>query len=144
MLDMTGRAEESLIHEMPGKITLIGPYKDNISKSKGWRVFVQHKKDGTHFDEYKVHKGLSASVILRPLFGITNDWEVYAVMILYTLSIIVRYMPNLWARISHGDLDHYKAVFYQFSRVAERELTQVFLEKLTGKRVVIRHPQGLI
>lgn len=62
-------------------------------------------------------------MILRPLFGITNDWEVYAVMILYTLSIIVRYMPNLWARISHGDLDHYKAVFYQFSRVAERELT---------------------
>ena len=123
---------------------MIGPYEDSISGSGGWRVYVHHKKDGKHFEEYKTHKGLSASMILKPLFGITNDWEVYAVMILYALSIIVRYMPNLWARISHGDLDRYKAVFYQFSRVAERELTQVFLEKLTGKRVVIRHPQGLI
>ena len=65
-------------------------------------------------------------------------------MILYALSIIVRYMPNLWARILHGDLDNYKAVFYQFSRVAERELTQIFLEKLTGKNVLITHPQGLL
>lgn len=144
MIDMTGRADENLVHELPGRIMVIGPYEDSITDSKGWRVFVQHRKGGRHFDEYKTHKGLSASMILKPLFGITNDWEVYAVMILYTLSIIVRYMPNLWARISHGDLDHYKAVFYQFSRVAERELTQVFLEKLTGKHVVIQHPQGLI
>lgn len=83
-------------------------------------------------------------MVMKQLFGITSDWEVYAVMILYGMSIIVRYMPNLWARISHGDLDRYKAVFYQFSRVAERELTQLFLEQLTGKRVVIRHPQTLI
>ena len=144
MIDMTGKADVNLVKELPGKITMIGPYEDSISGSGGWRVYVQHKKDGKHFEEYKTHKGLSASMILKPLFGITNDWEVYAVMILYALSIIVRYMPNLWARISHGDLDRYKAVFYQFSRVAERELTQVFLEKLTGKRVVIRHPQGLI
>ena len=68
--------------------------------------------------------GLSASMVLAPLFGRTDDWEVFAVMILYALSIIVRYMPNLWIRILHGDLDNYKAVFYQFSRVAERELTQ--------------------
>ena len=83
-------------------------------------------------------------MIIKMLFGKTNDWEVYAVMILYTLSIIVRYMPNLWTRIMHGDLDRYKAVFYQFSRVAERELTQIFLEKLTGKRVNIRHPRDLV
>lgn len=50
----------------------------------------------------------------------------------------------MWARITHGDLDRYKAVFYQFSRVAERELTQIFLETLTGKRVIIRHPQWVV
>ena len=83
-------------------------------------------------------------MVIAPLFGRTDDWEVFSVMILYALSIIVRYMPNLWARILHGDLDHYKAVIYQFSRVAERELTQIFLEKLTRKRVIISHPQKLI
>lgn len=144
MIDLTGCADENLVHEIRGNFTLIGSYEDSISHSKGWRVFVHHKAGRHHFEEYNTHKGFSASVIIKPVFGITNDWEVYAVMILYALSIIVRYMPNLWARISHGDLDRYKAVFYQFSRVAERELTQVFLEKMTGKKVVIRHPQGII
>lgn len=144
MIDMTGRAEETLVGELPGDITAIGLYEDEITHSKGWRVFVRHKKDEVHFDAYHTHKGLSASMLLKPIFGITNDWEVYAVMILYTFSIIVRYMPNLWARILHGDLDRYKAVVYQFSRVAERELTQIFLETLTGKQIVLRHPQSLI
>lgn len=144
MIDQSGKADENLLHDLPGKITLIGLYEDSVTNSRGWRVYVQHAKSGKHYDAYKTHKGLSASMVMKQLFGITSDWEVYAVMILYGMSIIVRYMPNLWARISHGDLDRYKAVFYQFSRVAERELTQLFLEQLTGKRVVIRHPQTLI
>lgn len=142
MLDLSGYAEEDIIHEIPGHIVVIGPYVER--GTKGWKTFVQHPENGHHWDEYHTHKGFSTSVIIKLLFGKTNDWEVYAVMILYTLSIIVRYMPNLWARIMHGDLDRYKAVFYQFSRVAERELTQIFLEKLTGKRVNIRHPRDLV
>lgn len=144
MIDRSEKADESLVQELPGNITLIGPYEDSVTNSRGWRVYVQHSKTGKHYDAYKTHKGLSASMVMKKLFGITSDWEVYAVMILYGMSIIVRYMPNLWARISHGDLDRYKAVFYQFSRVAERELTQIFLEQLTGKRIVLRHPQSLI
>lgn len=142
MLDLSGRAEDDIIHEIPGHIVVIGPYKER--EMSGWKTFVQHPDNRKHWDEYHTHKGLSTSVIIKQLFGKTNDWEVYAVMILYTLSIIVRYMPNLWARIMNGDLDRYKAVFYQFSRVAERELTQIFLEKLTGKYVNIRHPGDFV
>ena len=123
--------EKQLIRSFLGSFTIVGEYKGH--DSNGWRVFVKHQEDISQHDSYNSHKGLSASMVLSPLFGRTDDWEVFAVMILYALSIIVRYMPNLWARILHGDLDNYKAVFYQFSRVAERELTQIFLEKLTGK-----------
>jgi len=144
LIDETKRADVELVKELPGELTLIGPYKDTHSLEKGWRVFVQHKKDGRHFESYKTHKGLSVTMIMKPILDIACDWEVYAVMILYSLSIIVRYMPNLWARCLHGDLDFNKSIFYQFSRVAERELTQIFLESLTGKKVVIRHPQTLI
>lgn len=143
MIDQTKRADKQLVQELPGRITLVGEYRDKNTEEKGWRVFVQHKKDGSNYSEYKTHKGLSISMLMKPVLGCSNDWEVYAVMILYALSIIVRYMPNLWARITHGSLDCYKSVFYQFSRVAERELTQIFLETLTEK-VVIRHPQALI
>lgn len=144
MINQTLRAEESLIHQFQGRITLLGEYQDKITNSEGWMVYVQHGKGKHHYEEYNLHKGLSSGVLIKPVLGCTNDWDVYAVMILYTLSIIVRYMPNLWARIGHGDLDRYKAVIYQFSRVAERELIQIFLERLSGKKVIIQHPQDLI
>lgn len=144
MIDMSKRAEKDLMQHIPGRITVVGKYKDPHSDSEGWTAFVRHEAGGHPSDEYHVHKGLSTSMVLRQLFGRTNDWEVYAVMILYASSIIVRYMPNMWAQITHGNLDRYKAVFYQFSRVAERELTQIFLEALTGKHVVIRHPQWVV
>ena len=134
--------EKQLLESFLAPITIVGDYKDN--SIGGWRTFVMHHKDAYHYESYNIHKGLSASMVIAPLFGRIDNWEVFAVMILYALSIIVRYMPNLWTRVLHGDLDYYKAVFYQFSRVAERELVQIFLEKLTGKEVLITHPQGLI
>ena len=136
--------EKQLIESFLAPITIINEYRDSITGSVGWRTFVKHKKGGHHYESYQTHKGMNASMVIAPLFGRTDDWEAFAVMILYALSIIVRYLPNLWARILHGDLDYYKAILYQFSRVAERELTQIFLEKLSGKRVIITHPQALI
>lgn len=134
--------EKQLIEKFLGPFTIVG--KGGRNDSNSWRVFVMHPRNGKHYESYNSHKGLSASMVLAPLFGRTDSWEVFSVMILYALSIIVRYMPNLWARILHGDLDNYKAVLYQFSRVAERELTQIFLEKLTGKGILITHPQGVL
>lgn len=136
--------EKQLIETFRPPITIVGGYRDSMTDSIGWRTFVKHRKNGRHYESYQTHKGQSASMIIAPLFGRTDDWEVFTVMILYALSIVVRYMPNLWARILHGNLDNYKAVIYQFSRVAERELTQIFLEKLTRKNVIISHPQGVI
>lgn len=136
--------EKQVIEMFRAPITIVGDYRDTMTGSAGWRTFVKHRKDGRHYESYQTHKGQSASMIIAPLFVRTDDWEVFAVMILYALSIIVRYMPNLWAQILHGNLDNYKAVIYQFSRVAERELTQIFLERLTRKNIIISHPQGVI
>lgn len=144
MIDMSGRAEKDLIRHIPGRLTVVGEYRDPRTGVSGWKTFVHHEAGRRAYEEYRAHKGLSTSMILKQLFGRTNDWEAYAVMLLYAMSIIVRYMPNMWARILRGDLDRYKAVFYQFSRVADRELPQIFLEILTGKKVVIRHPQWLV
>jgi len=143
-LNLEGETSRDVIEKFLAPITIIGPYNSGISGESGWRVFIRQKSNGEHYDSYQTHKGLSASQVIAPLFGKTDLWEVFAIMVLYAMSIIVRYMPNLWARILHGELDRYKAVFYQFSRVAERELTQIFLEILTDKTVQITHPSGLI
>ena len=148
LLNLEGKCdydwEKQLIKSFLAPLTIIGKYKDNQTESEGWKVFVLHNDDEKHWDSYTTHKGLSNSVIIAPLFNKTDEWDVYVVMVLYALSIIVRYMPDLWSRIMTGDLDSYKAVFYQFSRIAERELTQIFLEKLTQKRLIISHPSGVI
>lgn len=143
-INLYGKTSKDIVESFLAPITIIGPYTSSVSGESGWRVFVRTKRNGDYYDNYHTHKGLSASQVIAPLFGKTDSWEVFAIMILYAMSIIVRYMPNLWARIMGGDLDRYKAVFYQFSRVAERELTQVFLEILTDKHVMIVHPNGLI
>lgn len=146
LLNLEGKCnyewEKQLVYSFLAPFTIIGKYKGDTSE--GWRVFVLHESDKKHWDSYNTHKGLSTTAIIAPLFKRTDAWDVYIVMILYTLSIIVRYMPNLWARIMTGDLDCYKAVFYQFSRIAERELTQLFLEKITNKHIIVTHPQALI
>lgn len=148
LLNLEGKCdydwEKEVILSFLAPLTIIGKYRNEQTGSEGWKVMVLHGPDKLHWDSYSTHKGLSNTVIISPLFHRTDEWDVYAVMILYTLSIVVRYMPNLWSRIMVGDLDSYKAVFYQFSRIAERELTQIFLEKLTNKHVIISHPQGVI
>ena len=134
--------ERQLIEGFIAPFTITGVYSER--DSIGWRAFICHPQGTYHHENYHTHKGMNASMVISPLFGRTDDWEVFAVMILYALSIIVRYLPNLWTRIMHGDLDYYKALLYQFSRVAERELTQIFLERLTGKNVMLIHPQSVI
>lgn len=136
--------EKNLIESFLGPITIVGKHKESKYDRGGWEAFVQYPEGGNHFDSYNAHKGIGTSVVIQPFLGRTDDWEVYSVVILYALSIIVRYMPHLWARIMSGDMDQYKAVIYQFSRVAERELTQIFLERITNKQLRISHPQSLI
>lgn len=104
--------EKQLIETFRAPITIVGEYRDHVTSSTGCCTFVKHQKNGHHYESYQTHKGQSASMIIAPLFGKTDDWEVFAVMILHALSIIVRYMPNLWTRILHGNLDNYKAVIY--------------------------------
>ena len=118
LLNLEGKCdydwEKQLIESFFAPFTIIGKYKDNQTKSEGWKAFVIHDKDARHWDSYTTHKGLSNRVIIAPLYNKTDEWDVYVVMVLYTLSIIVRYMPNLWSRIMMGDLDSYKAVFTSF------------------------------
>lgn len=102
-------------------------------KFKPRYMFPSYDMSMSSIEEYNTHKGLSVSMIMASVLGLSSEWDIYAVMILYTLSIIVRYMPNLWTRINHGNLDRYKAVIYQFSRVAERAYTDLFGEAYRKK-----------
>lgn len=131
--------------------SLIGPFAfdeielyPNIDEMKAYKVLVKHLPNEQWWSKINIHKSsFCDSTILKPLLFSIDDWEIYAVMILYGLSILVRYNPSIWRRIQHSDWDEYFAIFEQFAMVAERVIPNIFYEKITGNRINIKMPGSL-
>lgn len=103
---------------------------------KHYSIFVKHTSDSCWYQHLNLYKSsFCPQCIIIPLPGLRDDWIVYAVMILYTFSIIVRYYPNLWRRMQDGEWDKYYTVCLQFAMIIEKILPHIFYEKLTGQRL---------
>jgi hypothetical protein len=49
-------------------------------------------------------------MLLLPVIGGLSDYRAVAVVTLYALSIMARYMPSAWRRIEDGDENQYLAL----------------------------------
>lgn len=112
-------------------------------EGKAYSIFVRHSNNGNdnwcnHLNTH--HSSYFSNAILIPLAGLKDDWCVYAVMILYTFSIIVRYYPNLWRRIQFGEWDKYYTVCLQLVMIVEKVLPRIFYERITGQKLHISSP----
>lgn len=115
--------------------------KDNYN---AYSFLVEHSDDEYWWQKLNIHKSsFSRDMILESVLGRFDDWEIFAVMILYALSILVRYRPNLWGNVLHGTQDRYGAVFSQFAKVCERELPHIFFEKIYGKKLSVTQPGSI-
>lgn len=83
------------------------------------------------------------SALIEPLFGSVREFRLLAFVLLYALSILVRYRPSVWRRVQEGDLDHFRTITEVFLDVAQRVLPQRFLQTITGRGVRTRLPGGL-
>jgi hypothetical protein len=72
---------------------------------------------------------------VKPVLGLTNDIYVIHFMILFTLSILVRYRPSLWREITNGRLDQFLPLITVFLDVFDRIIPQFVLQNLTLKWV---------
>lgn len=107
---------------------------------KCYSAFIRHNDDKKeHWDTHlNTHcNAFSPYSILIPLKGLKDDWSIYAVMVLYTYSIIVRYYPNIWRRIQFGELDKYYAICLQFAMIIEKVLPHIFYEYISGQKLHI-------
>jgi hypothetical protein len=66
---------------------------------------------------------------LQPLLGI-DDVLILKFMLLYVLSIWVRYRPALWRDVNEGDLSDFPALVSNFLLVAERTIPNEVLDRL--------------
>lgn len=81
--------------------------------------------------------------VIKPVFGVIREFRMICLILLYALSIVVRYRPSLWRRVQEGDLDQFRALIEAFLEVAERVLPEEFLETITSQKVHANQPGSL-
>lgn len=85
----------------------------------------------------------SPTTYVVPLWGETSDNIVINFTLLYTLSIIVRYLPDLWYRINTGDLDHIGSLIEYYVSTIDHILPLQMLERITEANISIHQPGSM-
>ena len=83
--------------------------------------------------------GDTEALILPSLGGI-SDYHMLATAALYSLTIVVRYLPSTWQNIETGKGDKFLPMISTFVDCYERIALQKVLSKLTGKNIYCRMP----
>ncbi len=140
LVDDSARLTKEDIAAFPGPISEIVAVASE-HPGRNFRVAVDHTGKDSWWDALPVHHSpFERNALILPIFGGVNEYRAICVVLLYALSIIVRYRPSVWRRVQEGDLDHMRVLIEAFLAVVERVLPEQFLEKVTGQRVFAKQP----
>lgn len=140
LIDGSGRLKAEDVRAFPGPLREITQVASG-SHANHFRVAVDHPDASFWYDVLPLHHSpFERSALTLPLFGTLQDYRATCVVILYALSILVRYRPGLWRRIQEGDLDHFRALIETFLTIVERMLPQQFLETIIGQPISVHQP----
>lgn len=117
-------------HEGPG--TAFRARVDHVGHDHWWMVLP------TYSSPFR-----SGSTLVFPTVGCIQEYRTIAAVILYALSIMVRYLPSTWRRVEGGDEDQYLALVQAALAVWERLLPEHFLTSIAGENVRTAQPGSL-
>jgi hypothetical protein len=140
LVDYSARLTQADIAAFPGPI---GEITAIASKESGrqFRASIEHPGHQFWWGALKIHHSpFERSALIRPIFGTIDDFRCISLVLLYALSIVVRYRPSVWRRVQEGDLDHMRALAEAFLAVVERVLPEQFLETLSGNPLSVHQP----
>jgi hypothetical protein len=139
-IDDSARLTKEDIASFPGPIGEITALP-SLQSGRQFRVVVDHKGFDFWQEALKLHHSpFERSALILPVFGVVDNYRAISVVLLYALSIIVRYRPSIWRRVQEGDLDHMRVLIEAFLAVAERVLPDQFLQRISGQRVSTHQP----
>jgi hypothetical protein len=92
-------------------------------------------------DLYK--SGYSATSVIAPFWGIRDPFIIHLI-ILYALSIVVRYLPSLWHDIEDGALNHLRALIEHYISIVDNVVPRLAIERITGAELVVVQPGSLM
>lgn len=86
------------------------------------------------------HSAYCAPSLIAPLWNRVTDPLIINFLILYGLSIIVRYLPATWHRIDQGDLDDFRELLNHYFVIVDKVVPEIMYERITGTRLIVRRP----
>lgn len=104
---------------------------------------VHHPEDELWWHYVTTHKsGYCGTSVIVPFWG-TQDPFILHLVVLYTLSIIVRYLPDTWYEIEHGKLDYINSLLENYLAIFDSVLPKLAVERLTKIHLVVTSPDSM-
>jgi hypothetical protein len=140
LFDRSGRID-------PSRMDQAGPLTEIVSvqatgNGREYRARVDHPGLSHWHQALNTHGSpyLQNPALILPTIGGNTAFRVNALVILYALSIVVRYMPSVWRRIEGGDWDEHRALIESLVDVYERILPEQFLGSVIGEQIQASQP----
>jgi hypothetical protein len=117
--------------------------KDSFSNDDHIICDFLHKNEGLWWNSIKHYKSdYCPTSYIVPLFNQVNDPIVINYLLMYSLSIIVRYMPDIWYEITQGSLDNIGNLIDYYISIFDHVIPLLMLERITDKNIHIVMPSG--
>jgi len=102
-----------------------------------------HKNEGLWWNSIKSYKSdYCPTTFIIPVFGQIDDPIIINYILMYTLSIIVRYLPDIWYEMTLGSLDNIGNLIDYYISIFDHVIPLFMLERITEKDISISMPGG--
>ena len=104
---------------------------------------VYHPENELWWDYINTHKsGYCGTSVIVPFWGIQDPFVLHLI-VLYALSIIVRYYPEIWHEIEHGELDYLHSLLEDYLAIFDSVLPKLAIERLTKTHLIVTSPDSM-
>ncbi len=144
LVDTSGRVSLGQVKGAPWPLAEVD-IAERVSGKAIYRARVDHPGFEYWHQALPIHHSpfIQNGALILPSFGVVSEYRALSLVLLYALSIVVRYMPSAWRRVVGGDWDQYLTIVETTVSVLERLLPEEFLESISGERVQTRQPGSL-
>jgi hypothetical protein len=142
LIDRSGLINKDRLKNTQWPITEICDAPNDQYGGNFYHARVDHPNREFWYQALSLHHSpfKTGSTLILPSIGGITEYRAISTMILYSLSILVRYMPSAWRRVEGGDWDQHLTLIRTTLDVLERMLPQEFLESITDENVYSNLP----
>lgn len=125
-------------YTIPFKNVEIRESEDNQSDDDlYYSCYIEHETEYV-WQSLKTYKtAYSATSFIVPLKNTVDDAVAINLMLLYGLSIIVRYYPSIWNKIEHSEYNDTRSLIEYYLTIFDKIILELMIEKIEGKKPLI-------